>query len=460
VSFQARRRRDEERRREQAVVAIRDSVCRIVAAQMPDAGSAATQDAVDAALLRLVARNEHLGDLEYVKRGWIIYACQRLLDEQRSAAARRLDPVDVEEHDRALALSATVHASDLSGQERPVWRVPDIFGILHGDQRRWAEAWLDKGLETGKQPRGLDEELGWTASKTKSVSARTRRKMKAYIQAYASGAVCIEQRALVDTLIDTTNQQLPADLEAVPQLEAVLMHLAGCDECRAWHSRRRTVRKRTALTVLPFGPLVDAWHGLHARARGVLDAARNTALWIAQRVGITSGDSVSAATVSGGAAGGGKAVAMCVGAVCAAAAGGGLVVRPIIPQADHRPQRPAKRAAAKPAVRAVLTTPAAGPRTVTPPPPPPAAAASPRRGEAQHDTHFTPGDLPLASTTPTSTATGTDASPRPSTRDFTPGDLEPALASSSATSSAPQPRLRTDTSSSTRPSCTPGDLGC
>lgn len=236
MSFEARRRRDEERDHEQAVVAMRDSVCRIVAARMPGAGSAATEDAVDAALLRLFARNEHLAALDYVKRGWIIYACQRLLDEQRSAAARRLDPVDAEEHPRALALSATVHASDVSEQERPL-RVPEIFGVLHGDQRRWAEAWFDRRLETGKQPRGLDQALGWSASKTKSVSGRARGKMKAYIRAYANGEVCIKQRALLDTLIDATDKQLPAQLEAVPQLEAVLMHVASCDECRAaWHS--------------------------------------------------------------------------------------------------------------------------------------------------------------------------------------------------------------------------------
>jgi hypothetical protein len=265
VSFQARRRRDEERQREQAVVAMRDSVCRIVAARTPGAGSAATGDAVD--------------------------------------AARRLDPVDVEEHHRALALSATGDVSDVSGQERPVLRVPEIFGVLHGDQRRWAEAWLDKRLQTGKQPRGLDQALGWSASKTKSVSDRARRKMKAYIRAYANGAVCVEQRALMDTLIDATSKKLPAELEAVPQLEAVLIHVAGCDECRAvWHSRRRAVRERTALTWLPFGPFVDAWDGLHARASGVLHAAHNAAFWIAQRVGISSGESAGAAAVSGGAA--------------------------------------------------------------------------------------------------------------------------------------------------------------
>ncbi|MCA1697362.1 MAG: hypothetical protein LC790_00025 [Actinobacteria bacterium] len=463
MNFRARRQRDEERRREQAVVAMRDSVCRIVAARMPGAGSAALEDAVDAALLRLFARNEHLADLDYVKRGWIIYACQRLLDEQRSAAARRLDPVHVEEHVPALAVSARADANDLSEQERPVWRVPEIFGILHGDERRWAEAWLDKRLRTGKQPRGLDQVLGWTASKTKSVSDRARRKMKAYIQAYANGAVCIEQRARLDTLIDATKgKQLSAELEAVPQLEAVLMHLARCDECRAaWHSRRRAVRDRTALIWLPLGPFADAWDGLHARASGVLHAAHNAAFWIAQRVGISSGDSAGAAAVSGGAVGG-KAVAVCVGAVCAAAAAGsGLagVVQPIIPQAEHRPKRPTTRTAAKPALRAALKVPTAAPRIVTAPPPPP-AAASPTRTEAQPDRHFTPGDLPLASTTRTPTASATGSSPRPSRGDFTPGDLEPTRVSSNSTSSSPQPRLRTATSSASRPSCTPGDLGC
>ena len=464
MSFQARLQRDEERQREQAVVAMRDSVCRIVAARIPGAGSAATEDAVDAALLRLFARNEHLADLDYVKRGWVIYACQRLLDEQRSAAARRLDPVDVEEHHRALALSATVDASDVSDQEHPVLRVPEIFGALHGDQRRWAEAWLDKRLQTGKQPRGLDQVLGWSASKTKSVSARARRKMKAYIRAYANGAVCVEQRALMDTLIDATNKKLPAELTAVPQLEAVLIHVAGCDECRVvWHSRRRAVRERTALTWLPFGPFVDAWDGLHARASGVLHAAHNAAFWIAQRVGISSGDSAGAAAVSGGAVGG-KAVAVCVGAACAAAAAGsGLVgvVQPITPQVEHRPERTTRRTAVKPAVRAVPKSSTAAPRIVPAPPSPP-AAASPKRTEAQPDRDFTPGDLPLESTTRTRTPTGTatGASPPPSTRDFTPGDLEPTVASSNSTSSSPQPRLRTGTSSDSRPSCTPGDLGC
>jgi hypothetical protein len=285
--------------------------------------------------------------------------------------------------------------------------------------------------------------------------------MKAYIRAYANGEVCIKQRALLDTLIDATDKQLPAELEAVPQLEAVLMHVAGCDECRAvWHSRRRALRGRTAPNWLPLGPFLDAWDGLHARASGALHAAHNAAFWIAQRVGISSGDSAGAATVSGGAAVGGKAVAACVGAACAVgAAGSGLVgvVQPITPQAEHRPERPTKRTAAKPAVRGVLKPPPAGPRIVTAPPPP-HAAASPKRTEAEPDRHFTPGDLPLVSTARTSTATGVGASQRPVTRDFTPGDLPPAP--SNSTSSAPQPPLRAATSSDSPSSCTPGDLGC
>jgi hypothetical protein len=212
--------------------------------------------------------------------------------------------------------------------------------------------------------------------------------------------------------------------------------------------------------LLPFEPFVDAWEGLRTRTAGVLGAVRNAAFWLAQRIGISPGEEAGAAAVSGGAAIGAKTAAACIGAVCVAAAGSGLVtvVAPIIPQAQHLPDRPIRRVAAKPepVVRAAAKIAATRQTTSAPRP---HATASPKRQGPKPEAGFTPGDLLPASTKRASTSTGTGALPRPSRQGFAPGDLAPASGSGRSISSAKKPRLTTGRSSS-RPSCTPGDLGC
>jgi hypothetical protein len=439
--------RDEDHERNRALAALlaeRDSVCRIVAAQIQGAGSAATEDAVDAALEQLVARGEHVGDLAYVKRGWVMYASQRLLDERRSAHARRVEALPVEEHQHALSLSAR-DEGQLHDRERPVWRVREIFASLRGEQRQWAEAWFDRFLSTGKQPRGIAEDLGWDPEHTKEVSRAARRRMMARIQAYASGEVCVEQRAMLDALGDATSEQL----------ELVAMHFASCDDCRAaWRAHSRT---RPRLILLPPLPLLDLCERVHDRASSALASVRSAAWWLAHRLGIGLGDGTTAA----GTTLGGRAAAACVGVVCAvAAAGGGLVdvVAPIEQRMRGQTERRATRATAKPKTVAVAaTSPNRQLRTVSAPPPP---ASSSTRNRSASDASFTPGDLPPASTATVASTSSTATRRSRTAATYTPGDLSAVSSSTATTSRTTAGRTTSSAGSDKRQQCTPGDLGC
>ena len=80
-----------------------------------------------------------------------------------------------------------------------------MLSVLRGDQRRWAEAWYDEVLSgsrpSGAQPRGLGDALGWSPSKTKSVSQRARKRMASFIDDRAKGVICDEQRILLDAYV-------------------------------------------------------------------------------------------------------------------------------------------------------------------------------------------------------------------------------------------------------------------
>ena len=205
MSVRAQRERHEQLKRERAVLRMRESVVSaITPAYLRRVGSSAIFEAVDEALAQIVAAGDHLREPDEVKALWITYARRRVIDGQRSAEFKHRAAEPVED-----AAPSPADTSDellrLTDDARQWWRIREILSVLRGDQRRWAEAWYDHVLSAsraqGAQPRGLPEALGWTPSKTKSVSRRARTKMAAFIDDRTSGAVCDEQRALLDSFI-------------------------------------------------------------------------------------------------------------------------------------------------------------------------------------------------------------------------------------------------------------------
>ena len=100
----------------------------------------------------------------------------------------------------------------------------------------------------GAQPRGLQAALGWSPSKTKSVSQRARRKMAAFLEDRASGVICAERRALIDAFIVTSIPQWRGTRRVAwttSSTQRCSFTSPGCEDCWAtWHARRRSLRAR------------------------------------------------------------------------------------------------------------------------------------------------------------------------------------------------------------------------
>jgi DNA-directed RNA polymerase specialized sigma24 family protein len=423
LSVRAQRERQEQLDHERVVLRMRESVASAIApGHVHRVGSSAVFEAVDEALAQIVAAGNHRREPDEVRALWITCARRRLIDEQRSAESRHRGEGDTD----ALADRVCADLMQPTDDGRQWWRIREILSVLRGDQRRWAEAWYDEVLSAsrvrGAQPRGLPEALGWTPAKTKSVSRRARTKMAAFIDDRAIGAVCDEQRTLLDAFIMAGRQPGGEQLDE-ERYAAILFHIAGCSECwAAWHARRRTLLGRcSAIAMLP------------------VDAVSSAASSLLARVGVGG-----AAAAGGGAATiGGKATAVCVGVVCAATAGGELagVLRPIAPDpvkqtlVGARHPKPATAAAPKPRWHA----PAQAIRRAAAPAPAAASVSkatvrqvltAPKRSVARE----TPGDLPWVRTPPT-----TGVTPSSTTRTAPPAAAEP---------------------SRSRSTCVPGSLGC
>jgi hypothetical protein len=449
MSVLARRGRDEQFARERELVAMRDAVVRATTAAVPAAGSSATLEAVDEALAQLVAADAHLADPVQVKAMWVKYARCRLLDEHGSADAKRRDATSVDEHTQALAVSDPGDPDEVLEDDRQSWRVREILSVLHGEQRKWAEAWYREvlsALPAGAQPRGLPDALGWTTAKTEKTSQRARRTMGAFVTRRQNGEICVEQRALLDGFVAASSGEL-SDLLEHDRFEAIVFHVAGCDDCFAtWHSRRRTLSRPLAMVMLPVDAIATAAYAFAAKVAAITTSAVTSVLG---RLGIGGAAAAggSAATI------GGKTAAVCVGVVCAATAGGELagVVPPLLP--DPAPQtrerdEPRARAQGPAEPKPVVREPAAAAVTPPPPPPPPPATAPPTSppppavSPPPPPVAVMPGDLPLEPTSASSptSATATSSAGRP-TQPLPPPPPPPAAPSGGF-------------------SCVPGDLGC
>jgi DNA-directed RNA polymerase specialized sigma24 family protein len=455
MSLQERRARDQAFERDRALLAMRDAVIDATTTFRRDAGSAATLEAVDQGLAQLVAAGAHLGDLEDIKALWITCAQRRLLDEYRSADVRHCDATAVDEHAEALAIGVPAEAGELTEQRQTWLRAMEILSGLRGEQRKWAEAWyrevLSGRLAPGAQPRGLAETLGWTAAKTEKTAQRARRKMGAFVEQRQRGEVCLEHRSLLDSFIITANREGLASSEDLSEqcYEAVLLHIAGCEECfAAWRSRRRTLLTRLgAVIMMPLDSMAAAAQALADRLAGLASGAHSATLSLLQRVGLGG----AAAAGGGAAAMASKTAAVCVGLVCAAGAGVGEFTGVLPPIASKAPDHIRKHAARKsPPARPV----AAVVRDAALPVPPPPPKAQPATGP----------------TTSMSSSTSTRMSPAPTTASSrpTPGDLPvptsstrtPRSTPSSQTSSVASGAGASAPTTSGAEYCVPGSLGC
>lgn len=452
MSVRAQRERHEQYERERAVLRMREAVvCAIAPAHVRRVGTSAVQEAVDEALAQIVAAGGHLGEPEAVKALWITCARRRVIDEQRSAESRHRDATRVDEPHRGLDQRLHDDLTQPTEDGRQEWRIREILGVLRGDQRLWAEAWYDEVLSgsrpSGAQPRGLGDALGWSPSKTKSVSRRARARMAAFIDDRANGVICEERRALLDAFIMTGRRRSGHGLDDA-RYETVLFHLAGCETCyAAWHMRRRSLPARCgAVLVLPIDGLASAAHALSAKATCLAMSAYGQASSLLARAGIGGAAAAGGGAVSIGA----KATAVCVGVVCAATAGGEIAgVIPPIPLDAQQTSSQAGRPQTTAQAPAVTTSPSTV--AVVPPPSAPAGTAS---------TNATPA---VSSSDPDAPDDPVSPQPTDPVVRETPGDIPAPRSTARASgvrvasnSRSRAPPVRTGGASN----CAPGSLGC
>ena len=459
MSVLARRHREQEEARHRALLGLRDSVIAAVTRQAPEVGSVAIEEAVEAALARVLEEGAHRCGPALVRNWWIKWARESLFAQGRGPAFRQRDRVPVDQHPRALALGARDDALEFLEDDLTTTLVREILAALRGPQREWAQALFAQLLREGDgdgegEPLpGLGDVLGWSAEKTKKTGQRACATMTAFINDRATGKVCSRRQAVLSTYITATEGHAgaqPGDADR-RKFEAVASHLAGCPECYvAWRRRRSTLLERCgALIMVPLDSLAAAGQAL----AGLFSGAQNATLSLLARLGLGSGAAAaggSAAAIST------KTAAVCVGLVCAAGAGVGEItgVLPPIsaPKTKTVPVKTHQATARQTQTPAPVATPAVARRSVRPmPPPPPPAPPPPRRAAKTSSASATASSSTPSSTRATSPTRST--SPR-----FTPGDLP--LSPSPPPPPLPPPAASSGSGTPSSPRCVPGSLGC
>jgi len=459
MSVLARRHREQEEARHRALLGLRDSVIAAVTWQAPEVGSVAIEEAVEAALARVLEEGAHRCEAALVRNWWIKWARESLFAQGRGPAFRQRDRVPVDQHPRALALGARDDALEFLEDDLTTVLVREILAALRGPQREWAQALFAQLLREGDgdgegEPLpGLGDVLGWSAEKTKKTGQRACATMTAFINDRATGKVCSRRQAVLSTYITATEGHAgaqPGDADR-RKFEAVASHLAGCPECYvAWRRRRSTLLERCgALIMVPLDSLAAAGQAL----AGLFSGAQNATLSLLARLGLGSGAAAaggSAAAIST------KTAAVCVGLACAAGAGVAEItgVQPPIsaPKTKTVPVKTDQVTARQ--TPAPVATPAVTRRSVRPmPPPPPPAPPPPRRAAKTSSASAT-----ASSSTPSSTpATSPTSSTRPR---FTPGDLPLPTSPPPPPPPPPPPAASSGSGTPSSPRCVPGSLGC
>jgi hypothetical protein len=318
-----------------AWVECRSEVLRATSRSFPTQGSASIEAAVDQAWIELYEEG-YAGPPDGFGGRWKALAYLRALNGVRERCRHPLSSTPVEElpDSGALADSPAAAIETLRAEAR----AQEIVRQVSGDARLWLEAIFDS---PSAPPREIARTLGWEPEKLKSVARRARPRLREFVAARATGAICKRRQAVMEAFAAThLTQKDPAysaRLEEHPKLgseryQQAALHIAGCEECeRAWHTaQNRLLRPHLVFFPAAFaGKLAVAGCSTIAAARRALGRL-DRLLWDLR---VRAGSSVGRAS-AGGAAGtagtagalAGKGAAVCVGVLCATGMGTAALV--------------------------------------------------------------------------------------------------------------------------------------
>jgi hypothetical protein len=316
----------------------RSEVLRAITRSFPAAGSAMIEAAVDQAWGELY-ENGCSGPPDALLGRWKGLAYLRALNGVRER--RRHPTMPIHAAAELAETGAPCDSDALPGLDawRAEARAQEIVRQFSGDARRWLEVVFD---DPATPPREVARVLGWDREKFKSVTRRTRARLREFVSARASGVICERRQEVMEAFAAT--QLLQRDPTTVAGrlqersvldaelYEQVALHIAGCEECeRAWRNAQiRLLRPRLVFFPAALGGKI-AGIGGSAIAAGRRVLGRLDRLFWDLRIRV--GSSVGRAT-AGGAAGtagtagalAGKGAAVCVGVLCATGMGTAALV--------------------------------------------------------------------------------------------------------------------------------------
>jgi hypothetical protein len=465
----------------------RARVLHVTTRSFPAAGSVLIETAVDQAWVELYEQG-HAEPSEALLGRWTGLAYLRALNGVRERRRHPLSPVPVEE----LADGA-VDPSHVAGVGldalREQARAQEIVYQVSGEGRRWLEAVFDT---PAAPPRELAGTLGWEPEKLKSVARRTRARLREFVSARASGAVCERRQAVMAAFAATQLVQRGSaqaarldehQMLSSERYQQVALHIAGCEECeRAWRKAQNSLLRpsRVFLPIGVYGKVVAAGGSAFAAARHGLGRLNRLLFDLRIRVGssvgrVSAGGAAGTAGTAGALAG--KGAAVCVGVLCATGVGtaalvgipAGIITARSTAHRHHGAvmarggQGHARSASAVPAT--VLGSADSGPVTgQSVASSTPSGASSSRSGTARSSSKptrpVTPGSLIRTSSATNASKVESEPSARAAStsesgsasRSEVSTEYVPAAASSSSRSSS---------SSSAKPGpCVPGSLSC
>ncbi len=320
----------------------RSRVLRATGRSFPTAGSALVEAAVDEAWIVLYDQG-HAGSPAELLDRWRGLAYLRALNGVRGLRRHPVDSVEELAQSRMLdeAAGGSFEEGDALQDDalRTEARVQEIVHQVSGDAQRWLELMLD---DPAAPPRVLARTLGWDVEKLKTVARRARARLREFVYARASGAICERRQVMMEVFAathlvrqDPRHAARLAEHAVLSQAlyEQVALHIAGCEECeQAWRSaQHQLLRPR-----LVFAPVALAGKLAVASGGGVLHTGRRALgrlerlFWdLRLRMGssagrVTAGGAAGTAGTAGALAG--KGAAVCVGVLCATGVGTAALV--------------------------------------------------------------------------------------------------------------------------------------
>lgn len=311
----------------------RSQVLSATTRSFPAAGSVNIEAAVDQAWAELYEQG-HGGAPDELPGRWEGLAYLRALNGVRERRRHPISPIPVEAETGAFGDSGATGIDALRAEVR----AQEIVRQVSGDARRWLEAVFDTPTAP---PRELARTLGWDPEKLKSVARRARPRLREFVSARGSGAICERRQAVMEAFAAThLVQRDPMRAEGMEKRQAlspefyeqVALHIVGCEECeRAWRdAQSRLLRPR--LVFIPIGlagKLAAAGASVFAAGCHVLGRLDRLFIDLRLRVGsslgrATAGGAAGTAGTAGALAG--KGVTVCVGVLCATGVGTAALV--------------------------------------------------------------------------------------------------------------------------------------